>query len=128
MPNTIEISKRITGLSIAIALVQVFDIVIHVATDQVEPIRITSNIIIFVWLAMMSSGKFEAQNRLMALGAIGAYLVLNLIFLALEGVTNSENGEFRTMLFILLTLTIGLSALMTYLQENDKRNYSSDEP
>jgi hypothetical protein len=100
-----------------IAIVQVFDIFIHIATNQVEPIRITSNIIILLWLTtVFIVSTFNANFLKMAIGSIVAYLVLNIIFLMLEGVTNAEQGgELRVTLFVLVLLTVTLSTLLTYL-------------
>ena len=107
-----------------IAIVQVFDIFIHVATNQVEPIRITSNIIILLWLTtVFIFSTFNANFLKMAIGSIVAYLVLNIIFLMLEGVTNAEQGgELRVMLFVLVLLTVTLSTLLTYLWGKDISN------
>ena len=107
-----------------IAIVQVFDIFIHVATNQVEPIRITSNIIILLWLTtVFAVSPFNANFLKMAIGSIAAYLVLNIIFLMLEGVTNAEQGgELRVTLFVLVLLTVTLSTLLTYLCGKDISN------
>lgn len=104
-------------LGLAIALVQLFDIVIHVATNQVEPLRILSNIIILVWVGFAVLGWLKSQFRPTAVVAVSAYLLLNLIFLALEGVTNeAQGGGLRVMLFGLVFLTVGLSAVWVYRQ------------
>lgn len=42
-------------LGIGIALVQIFDVIIHGASDQLEPLRVSSNVIILVWLAIVIS-------------------------------------------------------------------------
>ncbi len=102
-------------LGLAIALVQLFDIAIHVATNQVEPLRILSNIIILLWVAAGVLGWLKARFRPTAVAAVSAYLLLNLIFLALEGVTNeAQGGDLRVMLFVLISLTVGLSAVWIY--------------
>ena len=99
-----------------IAIVQVFDIFIHVATNQVEPIRITSNIIILLWLTtVFILSTFNVNFLKMAIGSIVSYLVLNIIFLMLEGVTNAEQGgELRVTLFVLVLLTVTLSTLLCF--------------
>jgi hypothetical protein len=109
-------------LEIAIAIVQVFDIVIHAATNQLEPLRVTSNIIIFLWLAVVVSGRISPKFlQAASVSSISAYLGLNLIFLALEGMTNVEQGgELRTMLFVLMFLTIALSILLAYTLDKQK--------
>ena len=100
-------------LWIGIALVQVFDIVIHAATDQLEAIRVASNLIVLLWLAALATGKIRTHHGQAATGVVGIYLVLNLIFLASNGVTNS--GELRVTLFLVLTLTVIFSMLLTYV-------------
>jgi hypothetical protein len=48
---------------------------------------------------------------------IAAYLVLNIIFLAMEGITNeAQGGDLRVALFILVSVTVFLSSTFTYLQ------------
>ncbi|MEL7235401.1 MAG: hypothetical protein AAGK74_12950, partial [Chloroflexota bacterium] len=54
-------------LSAVIALVQVFDIVVHVTNDMIEPIRLLSNAFIFVWLGVVLSGRLNQMAwRVMA--------------------------------------------------------------
>ena len=107
-------TTRNTLVGFAIVLVQLFDIVIHVATDQAEPIRITANVIIMVWVAAALMGWLKERFRSVSLAAVGAYLVLNLIFLAQNGLTNPEQGgALRTTLFLLVILTVALSALFS---------------
>lgn len=96
-------------------LVQIFDVVIHAATNQLEPIRVAANIIILLWLVAINWGRFKANFLPISFSSIGAYLVLNLIFLAREGLTNSAQGnEPRLMLFLLLIVTLILSTGLTY--------------
>lgn len=105
-------STKISQLAlwfVAIAVVQIFDIVLHAAIDQLETIRVMSNLVILGWVAF--SIQPRQLNRVIWSGyvAMGGYLLLNIIFLVLEGVTNPNNGgAFRTLLFILVGLTIGL--------------------
>jgi hypothetical protein len=107
-----------------IAIVQVFDIFIHVATNQAELIRIASNIIILLWLTtVFILSTFKANFIRMAIGSIAVYLGLNIIFLMLEGVTNAEQGGgLRVTLFVLVLLTVTLSTLLTYLCGKDISN------
>ena len=66
----------------AIILIQLFDAVIHIVTDQLEPTRITANVIIIVWIIAALTGWIKERFRSSLLAAIGVYLLLNLIFLA----------------------------------------------
>ena len=116
MPKQGNSTMILRLLGIGIALIQLFDIIIHAATNQIEPLRVSSNIIILLWLAVVASDRFNAKFMQVAVGSIGSYLVLNLIFLILEGVTNpNQGGELRVMLFLLLFLTVGLSSRLTTL-------------
>lgn len=103
-------SKIIGG---SIAFVQVFDIFIHAATDQLEFMRVTSNIIVLIWLALFFLTRLGRGTKSVSFGVIGFYLLLNLIFLFQEGFTNPEQGDTpRIMLFVLVTLTSILSLIL----------------
>ncbi len=104
-------------LVIAIALLQLFDIAIHAATDQLEFLRVSSNVIILLWLAVSALEWRNAKGVLAAISAVGAYFILNLVFLTREGFTNPEQGGgVRVMLLLLVFLTVALSSVMAYLQ------------
>lgn len=116
MKNTNPILK-ISGISIAI--VQIFDIFIHAATNQLEPLRVTSNLVLLAWLMIWMFGKSKDIFRTTSIGAIGLYLLLNIIFLAREGFTNpKQGGEPRAMLFVLVFLTAVLATIFVTKQKN----------
>lgn len=105
------------SIAIGIAIVQLLDIILHAATDQLEPVRVTSNLVILVWLGILAVGNINIRFLPAALAAIGTYLVLNMIFLAREGIYNLEQGGgLRVTLILLMFLTITLSALLIYLR------------
>ena len=109
-----KLTNGLKLLGVAIILIQLFDIIIHVSTDQVEPIRITSNIIIIVWIIIALIGLLKERFRGISIAAIVTYFVLNAIFLAQNGLTNPEQGgALRITLFVLVLLTVTLSALFT---------------
>ena len=98
-----------------LALVQVVDIVVHVASDMIEPIRILASLLIFLWLGIVVSGRLNHIASRVATLFVGGYIVLNMIFVAMEGFTNPDNGgQFRTVLFILVGVTVALSAWLTH--------------
>ena len=102
-------------LGIVIVLIQLFDIIIHVSTDQAEPIRFASNIVIIVWIIAALIGWLKERFRTISIAAIGTYFVLNAIFLAQNGLTNpKQGGALRTMLFLLVVLPVTLSAIFTF--------------
>ena len=101
-----------TGLAIILILVQLADIAIHVAINDVEPIRVLSNLIIIGWTASLLASLNGVWERVssVSLTAVTLYLLLNLIFLAQNGLTNPHQGDTpRTALFVLLFLTCTLS-------------------
>jgi hypothetical protein len=114
-PRTLTTLKL---FGIALILVQLLDIIIHAATNQLEPLRVSSNIIIVVWLLVVAMRNVKLNTLQVAAFAIGAYLVLNVVFLALEGITNeAQGGSLRVALFILVSVTLLLSSAFTYLQK-----------
>lgn len=106
-----RLSAASKGLSIGIIGIQLFDIAVHAATDQLEPVRVVSNILILVWVAALLAGRIRRHFVPTAVGAIGGYLLINIFFLATEGLQNA--GEPRTMLFLLVCSTVALSTLLT---------------
>ena len=113
------LTKKTKIVGVVIILVQLFDIVIHASSNQLEPLRVASNLIILAWVLLLLAGKLGEKIKPVALGSIGAYLGLNFIFLALEGLTNPLSGAPRSMLFLLVILTTALSSvLFTQLKKN----------
>lgn len=108
------VAASIKLMALAITIVQLLDIVLHAATDQLEFIRVTSNLVILAWLATLFSSRLKNLFPI-SLGAIGTYLLLNAIFLAREGLYNIEQGGgLRVTLLILVSLTVGFSTLLIY--------------
>lgn len=113
-PNALP-TAPLKALASSITAVQVVDIVLHAATHQLEPIRVASNGLILLWLALLARGSMRTKFRLTALGAIGLYLALNLIFLAQAGLTNAaQGGGLRVTLFLLVFLTSAGSAWLAF--------------
>lgn len=93
-----------------LALIQIADIVIHAATGQLEPLRVTANVIVLALLAARSFGK-PSQAWTLAAGA--AYLVLNLLFVAQHGITNAaQGGQLRVTLVVLVLATVVLLGML----------------
>jgi len=110
-------TKSTTLLAISIAFLQIFDIIIHAATNQIEILRVTSNILILLWLVMVGLRKLNTNFLAVSIGSIALYLMMNIIFLAQSGLTNPEQGgELRVTLLVLVFLTIVLSSLLVYIK------------
>ena len=116
MSKSANATTIVKALGFGIAVIQLLDIIIHAATIQLEIIRVTSNIIILLWLAFVASGRANIRFRGIAVRSIGLYLILNIIFLEENGLTNVEQGgEFRVALFVLMFLTLILSTVLAYV-------------
>jgi len=118
-PRLQAVSKVLGG---GILVIQLFDIAIHAATDQIEPLRVASNLIVMAWVALVMAGIIREKVVLAVFGSVGTYLALNGLFLLREGVTNpAQGGELRVTLLLLVGVTLGLSALLTYLLSRNQR-------
>ena len=98
--------KTFIPLGLLIAL-QILDIVVHVATMQVEPIRVTSNLIITAGAILVFLNTGEKPRMVITLAA-AAYLLLNLLFLAQHGLLNPSTEALRTALFLFVFLSMAL--------------------
>lgn len=92
-----------------IVLVQVADVLLHAASNQLEPLRITANVLLCMGLAALFSARGRALFAQVELFCVGAYLTLNAVFLATAGVVNPLNGNVRLPLFVF----VGVSALLS---------------
>jgi len=86
-----------------ITFIQIVDATIHILTNQAEPIRIISNFLIVVWLYVLLS----KNNKKMNVGILSSFIILNLIFLFMNGFTN--DGSSRVFLYVAVSLTSILS-------------------
>lgn len=97
-------------MRLLIALVQVFDIIIHVTLNQIEPIRLAANGVLL--LALLATTLLPSSKGSWILGLSGvAYLILNTIFVLQNGLTNAISGEPRVMLIAIVFAT-ALSGLL----------------
>ncbi len=88
-----------------LGLVQGFDIGVHLAAGQLEPLRVVASVLIAGW-AILAVVRSEAARGLAVQAALGAYLFLNAVFVVLEGPTNPANGgAVRWLLFALVVAT-----------------------
>ncbi len=68
-------------------LVNIFDTVLHIAINQPEPLRITSNLIMIA-ASLLILLKIKLDKRYVVLSALVLYLALNLIFIMNNGIGN----------------------------------------
>jgi len=104
-----EVANRnvVLGILAALVAVQLFDIAIHVSTGQAEAIRILSNVILGLWALLSVFGNASAKAGIIA---IGIYVALNAVFIAMNGITNpDQDGALRITLFVLVGLSVALA-------------------
>ena len=86
-----------------IILIQVADTTVHVLANQIEPLRITANIIIIIWLLLPSKNLTKS----ISLGSISLFAILNIYFLSQFGITN--DGSPRIFFWGAVISTLALS-------------------
>lgn len=86
---------------------QLLDVAVHVATGQVEPLRIASNVIILVG-AFAAARLAPPQADRMLFAAGGIYVALNVLFVAQYGLINPATDALRIPLigFVLASLVL----------------------
>ena len=105
-----------------ITLVQAFDIIIHIALNQIEPIRLVAIGVLFISLI---STRLLASTRAIQVLALsgGIYLILNGIFVLENGLTNGISGEPRVMLIVIVLATAVLGVLYgRFLKTKENQN------
>ncbi len=86
--------------------VQIIDVAVHIATDQVETLRIISNSMIVLWAGWL----IHKTIKLVDYGLVGSYILLTLFFIMLNGITN-DSGP-RIFFLGSVTITLAISALL----------------
>jgi hypothetical protein len=95
-----------TMIVLLLALVQAVDVAVHIATDQFEPIRVLSNLVVVIGAVAALVRPGSASTVLLVAGA--GYLGLNLLFVALHGVVNPSSGAPRTALLVFVLASLAL--------------------
>ena len=92
-------------LTVAVALLNVGDIVLHVAIDQVEPLRVTGNIVVI--LAAIGILAFGALRRpATPIAAAVVNLALNLVFIAIFGIGGLGAALIALTTILLITTAV----------------------
>lgn len=95
------------GITLLIMCIQILDIIVHALTNQLEMIRVQSNIIILLWSFFQFIPTHTFSKRIMSTLSVSIYLILNVLFLFQYGIMNS-NGSYRVALIMFVGLTIAL--------------------
>lgn len=91
-------------LTVVVAIVNVADIVLHVAIDQVEPLRIAGNIVVLATaIGMLAISALRKPIVPVVAGLVS--LVLNLVFIVTSGI-----GGLGAVLIALTTILLALLA------------------
>ena len=96
-----------------IILIQAADITVHVLANQVEPLRITANVIIIIWLLL----PLKNLTKPLSLGSVGLFAILNIYFLSQFGITN--DGSPRIFFWSAVVSTLALSGY--FIKDTDFR-------
>jgi hypothetical protein len=100
-----SVPRSVLAWAAFVGIVQGFDVGVHLASGQLEPLRLAASVLIAGW-AVAAVVRADAARGPVLVGAHGAYLLLNAVFVALEGPTNpAQGGAVRWMLFALVLAT-----------------------
>ncbi len=100
-----KLSSLARILTLAVALLNLGDIALHVAIDDVEPLRVTGNIVVIVAAFVLLLWP-RARRLITPIIAAAVNLVLNNVFIALEGI-----GLLGVVLIAVTTLLLVALAL-----------------
>jgi len=116
--------NKLNILSLVIIFLQLFDILIHLFTNQFELIRVQSNIIILLWVFYLYIRPNSLSLKLITTLSISIYLILNFIFIFEYGIINPNDNSLRILLILLIVLTSILVFLRyTLINLDVKENY-----
>ena len=87
---------------------QALDIGLHAATDQLEPLRVASNVLL--GLAAIAAARSSRFAGPILLGASGAYFAMNILFLFQFGLVNPNTDGVRYPLFGFVIASLALTA------------------
>lgn len=97
-------------LVIALVGVQLIDAVVHLATGQVEVIRLIASAVIVI-AAVVANAVPVGRRSVMAIGA-AIYLALNVVFLVDAGAVNSVTGAPRIAMIVFVVLSLATAIVL----------------
>ncbi|MGB0726108.1 MAG: hypothetical protein ACPGQO_04905 [Candidatus Poseidoniaceae archaeon] len=103
-----------------VLFIQAVDVFIHVASGQVETLRISASIMLVIgaWMILASPGGAKGVG--IANGF--AFLVLNGVFLSVSGVSNPETGSLRMPLLVFVGASLMAFAYHVRLAHSSDRD------
>lgn len=109
---TLTLSTLARVLIIAVGTLNVADIVLHVAVNDVEPLRVTGNLVVIAAsIALLMWAR--VRHALTPIIAAAVSLSLNLVFIALDGI-----GPLGVLLVVATTLLLVVIALVLRRQRS----------
>lgn len=102
---------NISKLKLIILGIQLFDILIHIAVDRIEPLRIASNIVIILWVILLLKFSVESK-RWISYVVVDSYGLLNVWFIISDRVFTYFTGQELGVMFALIVSTLTLSLIM----------------
>ena len=100
--------------------IQALDIFIHVASGQVESLRISASVMLVIgaWMILASPGGAKGVGIANAF----AFMVLNGVFLSVSGLSNPETGSLRMPLFVFVGASLMAFAYHVKLAQTSVRD------
>ena len=101
---------------VGVLFIQAVDVFIHVASGQIETLRISASVMLVIgaWMILASPGG--ARGVGIANGF--AFALLNGVFLSVSGLSNPETGSLRMPLFVLVTASLVMFAYHVRLAQS----------
>lgn len=97
-------------MKLSILGIQLFDILIHIAVDRIELLRIVSNVVILIWVILLLMSYVEVI-RLVSYIVISLYGLLNSWFIISDRVFTNFTGQELVVMFALIISTLMLSLI-----------------
>ena len=106
-------NRSVVVFSTGLLIVQILDIVVHIAAGEVEVLRFTASALLAV-VAIVGFVNVPGMVRLwVAVGAGVTYIAMNAAFVAVFGLVNPATDSIRTPLFAFVLASLLLLVLST---------------
>ena len=99
-----------------VLFIQAVDVFIHVASGQIETLRISASVMLVIGAWMILASPRGARGVGIANGF--AFVLLNGVFLSVSGLSNPETGSLRMPLFVLVTTSLVMFAYHVRLAQS----------
>ncbi|MHA2503285.1 MAG: hypothetical protein ACXAE3_10480 [Candidatus Kariarchaeaceae archaeon] len=98
---------------ILITIFQVIDVLVHVLSGQFELVRVLGSVTLIIGSYIVYSGITPASSMDYGLLGLSVYLMLNIYFVAINGLTNPETDSLRVPLFLFVLTSAGIPIYST---------------